>query len=642
MQDISRYSILESLLSFWVTALLVISGGGCSVPLYKDSNRQLTGEQKAEMLRAWTARPNQPSRPNEILASSVPELTERAMKDLGSRNDIVLVVFLARNDVTTTIHKIRDTMQSLDPKSSLNPYWVTDVPGFVGDPQTKCGAVVGHWYSDEKYPYRVSWERIVDTVLEREATYSTYLYSLNGKFLLTEDGQSEMEALQDVCFPGHPLASTRFDSFGAGKQSRPALSRWKPTSASDEFATVQTTTKDVAAKTLMGDTLVGQACGNTVNLDLRITDVFLHNHAEQNDPMYLMKGVLKVSRNARTSPEIALVGAISRVNGVVNLAASSEGPNPRYRNTIISLFRDDADSGLEGMIEGMEEIEAAGCDDVRLTSKNGTKLTAFPKITAQVALFFSNPQMAPRSKLYSVYWLKVAEAHGSIDAPYYLGSRYEQRGATDPNAYAQAVQYYLAATTAYEDARAQAALGLMYEKGQGTKRDPEKAKQWSSAAKTTRQRAARVCASAQVRKVVQRLLTQAYLQNKAGAETMNDLTGIRPDRGEFTISKVTAEDVVSLTYAFICRAKGGFDNPNFHIEMPEKKVTVWRDRYGYETTTDNSMEQLSSQAAPALMNEAARNVVNYHTFNLKPLGDNRFKITYRGPRDIQSEEIQVD
>jgi len=145
-----------------------------------------------------------------------------------------------------------------------------------------------------------------------------------------------------------------------------------------------------------------------------------------------------------------------------------------------------------------------------------------------------------------------------------------------------------------------------------------------------------------VREVVQRLLTQAYLQNKAGAETMNDLTGIRPDRGEFTISKVTAEDVVSLTYAFVCRAKGGFDNPNFHIEMPEKKVTVWRDRYGYETTTDNSMEQLSSQAAPALMNEAARNVVNYHTFNLKPLGDNRFKITYRGPRDIQSEEIQVN
>ncbi len=55
------------------------------------------------------------------------------MKDLGSRNDIVLVVFLARNDVTTTIYKIRDTMQSLDPKSSLNPYWVTDVPGFVGE-----------------------------------------------------------------------------------------------------------------------------------------------------------------------------------------------------------------------------------------------------------------------------------------------------------------------------------------------------------------------------------------------------------------------------------------------------------------------------------------------------------------------------
>ncbi|HRB82093.1 MAG TPA: hypothetical protein PK614_07505, partial [Nitrospira sp.] len=636
-----RYRILGSLFSLCVIALLVISAA-CSVPPYKNSNRQLTEEQKAEALRFLNPVPNQPSRPDEILASTVPELTERAMKDLGSRNDIVLVVFMARNDVTTTLYKIRDTMQSMDPKSSLNPYWVTDVPGFVGDPQTKCGVVVGHWYSDGKYPYRAPWERIVDAVLERETTFGTYLYSHNGKFFLTEDGQSDMEALQDVCFPGHPLASTRFESFGAANQSRPALSRWKPTSAPEEYATVQTTTKDVAAKTLMGDTLVGQACGNTVNLNLRITDVFLHNSAEQNDPMYLIKGVLKVSRNAQASPEIALVGAISRVNGVVNLAASSEGPNPRYRNTIISLFRDDADSGLEGMIEGNEEIGAAGCDDVRLTSKNGTKLTAFPKMTAQVALFFSNPQMAPRSKLYPVYWLKVAEAHGSIDAPYYLGSRYEQRGATDPNAYAPAVQYYSAAATAYDDARAQAALGRMYEKGQGTKRDPEKAKQLGNAAKTTRQRAARVCASSQVREVIERFLTQVSLQNKAGSETMNTLTGIRPDRGEFTISKVTAEDVVSFNYSFICRAKGGFDNPNFHIEMPEKRITVWRDRDGYETMTDNSMEQLSSQAAPVLMNEAARNVVNYHTFNLKPLGNNRFKITYRGPVGMQSEEVQVN
>ncbi|MBX3237667.1 MAG: sel1 repeat family protein [Nitrospiraceae bacterium] len=642
MQDMGRHSIPGALLSFWIMALLLISGSGCTVPLYKDSFNKQYEQQQAEALRFLNAPPNQPSRPDEILASTVSELTERSMKELGSRNDIVLVMFVAQNEVTTTLYKIRDTMRSRDPKSSLNPYWVIDVPGLVGDPQTNCGVVVGHWYAYEKYPYRAPWERIVDAVLEREATYGTYLYSHNGKFLLTEDGQPEMEALQEVCFPGHALASTRFDSFGAAKQSRPALARWRPTSTSDEFATVQTTTKDVVAKTLMGDTLVGQACVNTVNINLRITDVFLNNRAEQNDPMYLMKGVLKVSRNAQTSPEIALVGAISRVNGVVNLAASSEEPNPRYRNTIISLFRDDADSGLEGMIEGMEETETAGCDDVRLTSKNGTKLTAFPKMTAQVAFFFSNPQMAPRSKLYSVYWLKVAEARDSIDAPYYLGSRYEQRGATDPNYYALAVQYYLAATTAYDDARAQAALGRMYEKGQGTKRDPEKAEQWSSVAKTTRQGATRICASPQVREVIQRLLTQVYLQNKAGSEAMNALTGIRPDRGEITISKVTAEDVLSLNHAFICRAKGGFDNPNFQMEMPETKITVWRDQYGNVTTTDNSMEQFSSQAGPALMNEAARNVVNYLTFKLTPLGNSRFKITYRGPRGIQSEELQVN
>ena len=147
MQDMGRHSILGSLLSLWFMVFLLISGGGCSLPQYKDSHRQLTEQQKAEAIRAWTAQPNQPSRPAEIVASTVPELTERTMKELGSRNDIVLVVFVARKDVTTSIHTIRQTMQALDPKSSLYPYWVTDVPGFVADSQTNCGVVVGHWYA---------------------------------------------------------------------------------------------------------------------------------------------------------------------------------------------------------------------------------------------------------------------------------------------------------------------------------------------------------------------------------------------------------------------------------------------------------------------------------------------------------------
>ena len=188
------------------------------------------------------------------------------------------------------------------------------------------------------------------------------------------------------------------------------------------------------------------------------------------------------------------------------------------------------------MIEGIGD---KGCDDIRLTSKNGNRSNAFPKMTGSVAYGLSNPKFAPNSPLYSIYWLKVAKAHGSIDATYYLGVRYEQRGANSPHDYVLALQYYQSAANDHDDARAQAALGRMYEKGWGTTVDAEKAKQWSGLAKKTRQGAARLCASPQLKNVMQRLLKQSYGRNKAADEVIKNLTGMSVDQGEVTMSKVT-------------------------------------------------------------------------------------------------------
>lgn len=579
-------------------------------------------------------------KPNSIVAGSVSELAEKAMNEFRLRNDIVMVMFATQGDVSATLSKVKETMHTYDQHSVMNPYWVIGFPGEAVDTVTNCGVVVGHWYGSGGYPSRVPWERIMDGVLAREATSGTYLYSHKGEFMLTEDGQPEMDALQGICFPNSKLAAATFNSFGAGAgQSRPTISRTTQQPIPAQLAQIQAATKDLAAKAFRGDTFVGSACSKTLGLEISVTDVFLNNPKEQNDPLFLVRGSMKVARTSHSSLSIALVGAISRTNGVLNLAASNEGSKSLSDNVLISLFRDDDGIGWEGMIEG---IGGNGCDDVRLTSKNGNRLNAFPKMTGDVAFNLSNPKMAPISPLYPLYWLKVAETRGSIDATYYLGELYEQRGVNSPQNYVLAFQYYQAAAKDNDDARAQAALGRMHEKGWGATVDVAKAKQWSGLARKTRQNAARVCTSLQLKDIIRRYSKQSHGQNKKATEAGKAITGISADMGEVTISKVIPEQVISLTKPFLCRAKGGLDNPNVQMEMPESEVTVWRDQYGRETTTDNSMDQLASVLTPLLINNAARNSTRYYAFLIDPLGKGRYKVSYQGSSGIESEVMDLN
>lgn len=569
-------------------------------------------------------------RPKNLVAGSVSDLAEKAMSEFRYREDIVIVMFMTQGDAGATLMRVKEAMHTSDKHAVMNPYWVVGFPGEAVDVQSNCGVVVGHWYASEGYPARASWERIMDGALAGKTTAATYLYSHNGEFMLTEGGQLEMDLLQGVCFSDRPLSAPYFNSFGApAGKNRPTISRTTQQPMPARIPQTYTPAMDLAAKELKGDAFVGSACGKTLGLEISVTDVSFNNPKEQNDPLFLVRGSMKVARASNAISQVAVMGAISRSHGVLNLVDQKEGSKARAGNVLISLFRDDEGAGWEGMIEGVGE---KGCDDVRLTSKNGKKLIAFPKVTGDVAFNHSNPKMAPASRLYPLYWLQVAEVRGSVDATYYLGELYEQRGENS-----LALQYYQAAATTYDDARAQVALGCMYEKGKGIMADRAQAQQWSSLARKTWLNAVRVCRSPQLGDIIRRRVTQSNDQSKRGV-----VTSMSADMGTVTISKVTPEQVLSLAKPFLCQAKGGFENPNVQMEIPASEVTVWRDQYGRETYTDNSMGQAAALLTPLLMNHAARNATRYYTFLIDPLDKGRYKVMYRGGSGIESEVMDLN
>ena len=565
--------------------------------------------------------------PHKIVADSVSELAEKAMNEFKLRNDIVIVMFVTENDVSATLSKVKETMHTRDQHGVMNPYWVVGFPGEAVDTETHCGVVVGQWYDGDEFPSRAPWERIMDGVLAREVISGTYLYSHKGEFRLTQGGQSQMDSLQEICFVGSELAASNFNSFGAGAgKNGPNMSRPMPQLVPDPLIQGQTTTKDLAAMKLKGDTFVGSACGKTLGLEVNISDVFLNDPKAQNEPLFLVRGSMEVAHTSHTSLPIALVGGISRTNGILSLTASSADWHPLYKHAIISLFRDDEGIGWEGMIEG---IDGNDCDDVRFTSKNGNRLNAFPNMTGDVAFHLSNPKMAPNSSLYPLYWLKVAEARGSTDATYYLGELYEQRGMKSPHGYVLAFQYYQAATHSKDDARAQAALGRMYRKGLGTAVDAVKAKQWSDLARKTRQSAERTCRSPKLRDAIGRYSAKLDGRKQKLAEGVKAVTGSKIDVGAATIGQVTAEEVISLTMPFLCRATGGFDNPNFQMKMPDDRSSPL-------------MDQFAAKATERIVEDRFRNTRYYFTLRLDPLGNGRYNVIHQGISGIESEVLNLN
>ncbi|SEL28900.1 tetratricopeptide repeat protein [Nitrosovibrio tenuis] len=556
--------------------------------------------------------------PPALQADPVSALAEKAISELSSRSDIVMVIFEAKDDVNSVLVNLKTAMRTLDPGGVMNPYWIVGFPAEAINAKTSCGVITGQWYAGG-IPHRGPWERIMSRALQQNARAAALLYTQNGEFRLTEESRAQMAKLKNTCFTGSKILGANFSTLGSGiGQNHPQTLSSRQSSAPTQSKPVQLTPRDLTAKQLAGDTLVGHACNRKLEMEVNIAEVFLNNPNQPMDPLFAIRGSVKATPPSKQTSVTPLVGAISRSSGVLNLSPPYAASNPT-NHLLISLFRDQEGQGWEGMIEGMGGGE---CDDVRLISKNGNNPVAFPPMTGDLALKLSDPRMAPNSAMYRLYWLKIAEARGNIDATYYLGDEYERRGKASPQNYARAHQYYQAAAQKNDDARAQSALGRMYEEGLGTQANTKTAEKWKGLAKTTEEAAAKACASPKVRDAVERhTRREKRSANNMGLLTQA-ITGINVDLGEIAIRKITAKDVISINKPFLCKIEG--ERVNASVEKQEPNFVAATDQYGRTYYYDNTIGQVTSALASGIVTNMIKAMPYSYTARLKPMGNGRY------------------
>ena len=565
-------------------------------------------------------------------ADPVAILTERATERLKQRQDLVMIVFAAKADVQQAANNIATAMLTIDKQAIFYPQWVVDIPGTAITPKTQCGVVVGKWYKPW-FPYRASWERSMDRALTKNAIAGTYLYSHKGEFVLTENGQSQMDLVQAICFQGSKLAVTDFTTIDAESGKRGLVMPVTNYRVTQKKPTVLESVKQKnVVLRLKGDALSGSACGGKLSLKINIDDVFFNNPNQPDAPLLFIRGSLNMAQPPGPDLVLPLLGAISRKNGAMNLFTPKDSSTHEYRQLAFSLFRDDRGKGWQGMVEG---AAPNGCDDVRLISNKGRDTNDFPVMTGDDAFLLANPRMAPGLTMYTPFWLKTAESRGSIDATYYLGQWHEYQGQKSPQDYAIARQYYLAAANKYDDARAEAALGRMYAKGLGVAVDETQANTWNTKSRKTRQAMAKACASPKLQEAIKRYSRGSNNWNQKMMQA-----GI--DVGDISLSRVTAEQVISLNEPFICLAKGGIENPKFTMGVDECDVIIETDRYGNQTENEDCTGVLASKAIDIWFNKNLREVSFNLSLELRSLGNGIYKVGHREDSGTVFETLDLN
>lgn len=240
----------------------------------------------------------------------------------------------------------------------------------------------------------------------------------------------------------------------------------------------------------------------------------------------------------------------------------------------------------------------------------------------------------PCSTMYSQYWQEIAEAYGKINAYYYLGQLYEYQAQHSPQGYKIARKNYLTGANKYDDAKAQAALARMYAKGLGVPIDVDQANKWRTQALKTRQAAAKACASPKLETAINRYSKNLYNLSKK--------MGQADDVGEISISRVTAEQVISLNEPFICLAKGGLNYANVKKGTDECGSKIVTDRYGNQTEEEDCTAATISSIYSSLVNSNMMEVTHKLPVELKSQGHGLYKVSHREGSEIISETLDLN
>lgn len=156
-----------------------------------------------------------------LQADPVLDLVENKMSEYSSRNDTVMVIFKAKGDVNSALTNIKAAMHTRDPGGFMNPYWIVSYFSEKVSMKTNCGVIIGQWYSGG-FPYREAWEKIMDRSIQKNAQSGTYLYSQDGEFRITEEGQLQSGALKRTCFEGSKMAQNSFNTLASRVARDPA------------------------------------------------------------------------------------------------------------------------------------------------------------------------------------------------------------------------------------------------------------------------------------------------------------------------------------------------------------------------------------------------------------------------------------
>lgn len=402
--------------------------------------------------------------------------------------------------------------------------------------------------------------------------------------------------------------------------------------------------EQLALQSMPPDTLIGKACNNNFNFEIKITEGKAKNFR------FILGATLTGNSQSNLQFQTLLSGELS--NNILRFNAytapsksqkisSLQDDSGLSRNLRMFLIKDSKEIGWEGTIEG---DNFSVCDDLTLTSTTGKYASMFPsegKLKEQDFsfvleeergyltddMFGSGKSNVLRKKfngpIVRLYWLKRMLA---FDEAYlhHIGKAYEELGQTTPENYSLALQAYHNSAEKFDSLGSYEALSRMYSLGLGTKADPIKSKKLSEYVQSEINTATGACLSPEVIEKFKSKWQKINGKNRSLGGLSNLVTGSNSDMGELVITKIAAGNLSSLNKPFLCVAS--IQRINIHTDMgvPDYKLTM--DSSGRIFAYDNSINKLASTFASAALDNLLSKIIHTDTIPLHPLGNDRYII----------------
>ncbi|MBX3331186.1 MAG: sel1 repeat family protein [Nitrospira sp.] len=294
------------------------------------------------------------------------------------------------------------------------------------------------------------------------------------------------------------------------------------------------------------------------------------------------------------------------------------------------------DSKGQGWVGSFESDAYKECNEIEMISKSGTTTAELPPVTGQLAWgrafhrthnYDMRTYYSARTPTARIYWLRISEREGNLDAPYHIATLYEDLGKTDAQNYQHAFQYYSAQAEGLNDVRIQEKLARLYENGLGTQKNLEKAQQLYRLAGETRKKALHVCTSSPIKNFADAVMKRSQ-QSAKGAELLLGMTtDIRVNATNLRLIAIEPEDVVSMDKPFACNFFSKRIDPKVDAELvPDGRYI--EGPYGDIRWEDNTLDKVGKTAIAGFMQEMAKAVPVITRFGIIPYGGVRYQIVY--------------